>query len=655
MTSTVSGPSSFGPNVRTCPWAEGFKSNCPDQSAPPVTSARDYIQRAVDWNGQYPCLGWRPSQTESFKWINYEQFGEAVRLCSASLARLGLKKGDCVGIYARNCPQWTIIQYGSLYGGFVPVPIYDTLGSNIVEYVCNHAQVKAAFVSCDNFENLNQVREKGKMPTVRKVIVIGNTDIIQDNDIDKCVEKDSINLISIYDFIEKGKDRVTATVDVGPDDSFVIMYTSGTTGDPKGVVLTNRNFISSMSSAIAFFKKYDIHFKPHDSFLSYLPLAHIFEQQVQAIHIASGCSIGFYSGNVKSLSSDMESLNPTKFIGVPRVFARFQEGIEQTVESSSYIKQTLFKWAYQRQLRPVQQPSLQRSWLCDKLIFNKIRDKLLPNAKLCLTGSAPMSAQTNDFLNVCLNVPVVQGYGLTETVGGMSCSAVSNSVSGNVGGPLPGAHIKLVDLPEMNYFTSDDPPRGEIRVKGDFVFKEYHDNEQATKDAFDEDGFFKTGDVGQWLPDGSLQIIDRAKNIFKLSQGEYISPDPLEQEFAKCKLVSQIFVYGNSLKDNLVAVVIPDVQAAKSWGDAHGVSAIEEVVEKEDFKEEVIAQLAEMRAKSGMKKFETIKKVLFDISELNDLGQGFHIDNDLMTPSFKLKRPQLKMKYGERLDALYEE
>lgn len=658
MAKTVmSGPSPLGTGVRTCPWVDdSFKADCPSQGEEPVTCAGDYFRRSVAKYGDSLCLGWRPTTTSPYSWMTYKQFGEAVDACRASIAAAGLQKGDRVGIYSRNCPQWTIVQYAALSGGFTPVPIYDTLGPNIVEYVCNHAEVKIVFASLENAEKVKLVKNEGKIPTVSKTIVIGYIDIQADPKIDAYVAEDP-DSISMFEFCEEGKKAEQSEAPaMSLDDTFVIMYTSGTTGDPKGVVLSHRNFVSSIASAVVFFGKYGINFQPGDSMFSYLPLAHIFEQQVQAIHIANGCSIGFYCGDIKLLLSDMETLKPTKFIGVPRVYARFQQRIEENVESSSFIKKTLFQWAYNRQLSAVQNPTeVQRSGLWDKLVFGKIKDKLLPKAHLVLTGSAPMSAQTNDFLSICLVTPVTQGYGLTETVGGMCCGPPGQSVSGNVGAPLPGAHVKLVDLPEMGYLTTDNPPRGEIRVKGDFVFKEYYKNEEATQSAFDEEGFFKTGDVGEWTPEGALKIIDRAKNIFKLSQGEYVSPDPLEQEFAKCKLVGQIYVYGNSERDNLVACVVPDIPAAEEWGKQNGIPELQTIVKSDIFKQEVIKQLAEMRQKAGMKKYETIRNVMFDISELNDLGQGFHVDNNLMTPSFKLKRPQLKQKYGERLDALYEE
>ena len=539
---------------------------------------------------------------------------------------------------------------------FCSRPYLRHLGPNIVEYVTNHAHVKLIFVSPENFPKFAKVRDADKCPTVEHVVVIGMKDIVQDSTVDACVGS---GIVSIKDFFASGEEALKADTypraDVALDDLLVIMYTSGTTGNPKGVELTHRALVATVASAYAFFDHWDQHFGEGDRFLSYLPLSHIFEQQAEALVLGGGGAIGFYSGDIKLLLSDMETLKPTVFAGVPRVFARFQQRIEENVENASFIQRTLFNWAYGRQLRAEQNPGeVARSDLWDALVFKKVRAKLLPECRLVITGSAPMSAQTNDFLKICLKCPVSQGYGLTETVGGMICSVPGKSKSGTCGGPLPGVQVKLVDLPEMGYLTTDKPyPRGEVCVKGDIVFRGYHNNEDATKSSFDEDGFFKTGDVGQWVDDGALQIIDRAKNLFKLSQGEYVSPESLEQEYAKAKLVGQIFVYGNSLQSTLLAVIVPDVPAATAWGKNHGLQSLEAVAAAPEFKAEMITQLEEIRVKSSFKKYEAIKDCIIEAKELNDLGQGFTVDNNLMTPSFKLKRPQLKAKYSAALDALY--
>lgn len=661
----ISGPSPFADSVRTCPWSADYEPLRPDPDLPPVSSLPDLFQRSAERFPKNSCLGWRPSPTDDFTFWTFAETRSHVDAIRCALQSLGLSRGDRVGIYARNCPQWAVAHYALVSAGLVLVPIYDTLGPDIVEFVCNHSAVKLVFSSATNFSKLRAVRAAGKLPTVRRVVVIGERDFGDDaQDIDECVASAAGegDTLTVGSFLQMGRDLVAsaeapAAPSLTPDDTLVIMYTSGTTGNPKGVVLTHRNFIASVSSVLMFFRHWKVGYRATDVYLSYLPLSHIFEQQSLATLMSAGARIGFFSGDVKLLLSDLQALSPTLFAGVPRVFARFQQRIEQIVERASTVKRTLFGWAYARQLRAVQNPGeVSRVGFWDTLVFNAVRAGLMPDVRLMVTGSAPMSEQTNDFFKVCLMCPVVQGYGLTETMGGVSVSVPLRSKSGTVGGPMPGAHVKLRDLPEMGYLSSDEPyPRGEVCVKGDNVFKGYHENAAATKEAFDEDGFFRTGDVGQWLPDGSLQIIDRAKNLFKLSQGEYVSPEALEQEYAKARLVGQIFVYGNSLQSTLVAVVVPDVGEAKAWGISHGLESLEAVAESKEFTGAILEQLEELRVKYKFKKYEAITKVVVDVSELNELGQGFHVENNLMTPSFKLKRPQLKEKYGSQLESLYEE
>lgn len=647
-----------GSNIRICPWAKDFDPSVPDPSQPPVTSVRDLFKRSREAFSTNECLGWRTSIDSPYQWWTYEHTGTIIDCFRSALSQLGLEKGDRVGIYAKNCPQWAAIQYGALSGGFVAVPIYDTLGPDIAEYVCDHAQVKIVFVSVDNFPKLESVRSAGKIPSVQHVVVMTEGDIVEHEKAEELAKVDGVQ--SIISFLNVGREaameRRYPEPDLSLDDTFVIMYTSGTTGKPKGVILTHGCFVSSVASALAFFKKWGTPYTSTDSVLSYLPLSHIYEQQTEALLISVGAKIGYYSGDIKNLLPDLEALKPTIFVGVPRVFARFQQRIDENVAKASFLKRKLFTMGYGHQVRAEQKPGLfHRSIIWDTIVFNKVKGQLLPNAKLVVTGSAPMSAQTNDYLKVCLNCPVVQGYGLTETVGGMNCSIPGKSASGTCGGPLPGVEVKLADLPEMGYLSSDKPyPRGEVCLRGAIIFKGYYENEEATKDAFDEEGFFKTGDVGQWLDDGCLQIIDRAKNLFKLSQGEYVSPETLEQEYSKAKLVLQIFVYGNSLHDHLVAVIVPDKEASLAWGSKKGMSDFQTIVVSEEFKKDVLGQLEELRAKYHFKKYEAIKDAIFEVSDLNELGQGFHVDNNLLTPSFKLKRPQLKAKYGEGLDALYE-
>ncbi|OSX70295.1 hypothetical protein BU14_0810s0006 [Porphyra umbilicalis] len=639
--------------VRTCGYLPSDEQPFPGET---IRTTFDFVARFAKKQPTAKCLGWRPinaaGEAGPYTFHTYNKVHQTALRLGSALVASGLVKGDRVGVYGKNCPNWSMAQMACSSQGLVLVPLYDSLGPNAVEYVINHAEVKFVFTTVANLDNFLAARPK--CPTVTKVVVMETGDIpaaASTAQLPSVVAGDVVTMEALH---LQGSEDATASPS-GWEDLFVIMYTSGTTGDPKGVTLQNRAFISSVASALRFFGHFGIEFSSSDSLLSFLPLAHIFAQQGEALVFCAGGSVAYYQGDVKLLLADLEVCKPTIFAGVPRVFARFQQRIMETVESGGWLKRKLFEIAYGSVLSSVQNGT-PRSGLWDGLIFNKVRAKLLPNCRLVITGSAPMSAQTNDFLSVCLQCPVLQGYGLTETVGGMCCTA-PNFPSGTCGGPLPGAEVKLVDVPDMEYTAADKPcPRGEICVRGPFVTRAYYRNEEATKAAIDADGFFATGDIGRWNADGSLQIIDRKKNLFKLAQGEYVSPEALEQEYAKCKLVSQIWVYGSSFEATLLAVVVPDPITAKAWAAknapdkaAGGLAAIAAVPA---FKAAVLAELKVMTAEAKLKRYEEIKDLLFE-TEVNDLGQGFTVENDLLTPTFKYKRPQLSKKYKATLEALY--
>lgn len=598
-----------------------------------------------------PMVGYRCSTDGEYKFITYAHAHDVVtRLARTLISDVGLEPGECIGVYGKNCPSWVITQYAVNAAGGVLVPIYDTLGSDIVRYLCEKAEISVIFVSLENYPKVRAVRTE--CPTVRSVVVFDHGAVDATIELSQDAPVSDTTLFTLISSSTTVVDSKVELPDRQVDDTYVVMFSSGTTGNPKGVVLTNGNVLSGVGSALAFFVGCNKAVFPSDVYLSFLPLAHIYEQQFESVMISRGARIGFYSGNIKLLLSDMQALKPTLFCGVPRVFARFQQRIEEAVAAGPAIRRILFRTAMERQLLAVQNRFVLRSALWDTLVFRKIRASLLPRARLVITGSAPMSTATNDFLKVALQCPVVQGYGLTESVGGVLCTAPGGA-SGTCGGPFPGCEVRLHDLPNMGYTTKNNPPQGEVCLRGPMIFKEYYTNEEETSKALDKDGWFHTGDVGQWNKDGSLQIIDRAKNLFKLAQGEYVSPETLENEYAKAPLVLQIFVYGSSLEATLLAVVVPDAVNALKWGKPRGCATLNEVVQHAEFKQCVLNQLLEAHKTAKFNSYEKIRDVIIEIDDRNELGQGFHSQNGLATPTFKLRRPQLRAKYKKQLDHLY--
>lgn len=607
-------------------------------------------------------LGWRPAPDAPYKWHTYSEGHDIILSLADALRdpRFDISDQDRIGIYAKNCPNWTLVSLAASAACITAVPLYDTLGPSAVSYICNHADLKLIFCSDVNLEKLLESRKD--VPSVGHIVVFGSRDVDSLDHLPDSL-KDTVasdeTLVTFGDVVKMGRAPDTRKPLAEPDLDFpnVIMYTSGTTGNPKGVVLQNKAYVQACAASQAFLKHHNMSLCQSDVLFSFLPLAHIFAQQTESNMYANGASIAYYQGEISLLMDDLALVQPTVFGAVPRIYARFQQKILEGVEKGSWLKQSLFSYAYASQLYN-EQNLRPRSIIWDMLIFNKIRAMLLPRAKIVITGAAPMSSETNDFLKVALNVPVMQGFGMTETLGGVLCAAPHASVSGTCGGPVPGVEVKLVSVPEMEYFTTDKPcPRGELYIRSPSNTCGYLKNDEETRKLFpDGDGWLATGDIAQWNPDGAIRIIDRRKNLFKMAQGEYVSPETLEQEYSKAKLVLQIFVYGNSLEASLIGVVVPDIPASKQWAAQKGIpdtASLKEISEAPGFKEELLAQLLAIRKTSKFHGYETIRDVILETEDLNGLGQGFHVDNELLTPSFKMRRPQLTKKYSSAIEDAY--
>jgi len=268
---------------------------------------------------------------------------------------------------------------------------------------------------------------------------------------------------------------------------------------------------------------------------------------------------------------------------------------------------------------------------------------------VCVSGSAPLSPKVQEFLRICIAPKIIEGYGLTETTAGCTIQAEPDVRSGTVGPPLPSLEFKLKDVPEMGYTSEDKPyPRGEILIRGGSVSKGYYKNQQKTDEVFDSEGWFHSGDVGRVNEDGTLSVIDRAKNIFKLSLGEYVAPEYLENVYTRSTFVAQCFVYGDSLQPSLIAVVIPDEEFLAGWSKKNGINGtFKELLKKPEVKKAILDDMIKVGKEAKLLPYELIRDIHLD-SEL------FSLDNNILTPTMKLKRPECKSKYISHLNEMYE-
>ncbi|GMF44099.1 unnamed protein product [Phytophthora fragariaefolia] len=305
------------------------------------------------------------------------------------------------------------------------------------------------------------------------------------------------------------------------------------------------------------------------------------------------------------------------------------------------------------ELAGVEAEESKRNVLWDTIIFNKLRQVLGGNIRIIFSGSAPLSAEVKKFMKAVFSCEIVEGYGMSESAAAVCIGGIEMPTNSHVGPPVLFTHVQLEDVPEMGYTSHDKPrPRGEILVKGPQMFSEYYKNPEMTREAIDDRGRVHTGDIGCWNADGTLSIIDRKKNIFKLAQGEYVAAEKIENVYSKCQYVTQVFVYGDSLQSCLVGVVVPDPEIKKVWAQEHGLSGDDaskaKVLANPEYQKDVRDDMELVAKEAQLRGFERVRNVHFHPKQ-------FSADDNLVTPTFKLKRPQLKAYFQPQIEKLYRE
>ena len=338
-----------------------------------------------------------------------------------------------------------------------------------------------------------------------------------------------------------------------PDDCYMFSYTSGTTGDPKGVKLTHKMIVGAVYAVNQRLRTLSL--QAEDIYISYLPLAHSFEQCNFGSAVLQQSRCGFYGGDILKLTEDLQVLKPTFFPSVPRLYNKIYGKIMDGISKATGLKKLLVSNAISTKMKNLEDGQGFKHGFYDAIVFKKMKKLFGGNVKVMVTGSAPISGDVLSFLKIAFCSEVLEGYGMTETCAGSCITFCGDPTTGHVGGPVQNVKIRLRDLPEMGYFHTSNPPKGEICFWGPSIMKGYYKNEEKTAEAFHND-WLLSGDVGVVFPNGSIKIVDRAKNIFKLSQGEYIAPEKLENVYIQSKYIAQIWVYGDSIRDFAIAFIV---------------------------------------------------------------------------------------------------
>lgn len=609
---------------------------------PDIETLHDNFVHAVETFPDYKYLGSRvrvDGTVGEYKWMTFGETATARSAIGSGLQHYGLSKGAFIGLYFINRPEWMVVDHACAAYSYVSVPLYDTLGPDAVKYIINHADLQAVFCVPTTLNIL--LSFLSEISSVRIIVVVGG----EEEHLPSLPETSGVKLISYAKLFSQGRNNLRPFCPPKSEDIATVCYTSGTTGTPKGVVLTHENLITSVAGT-----SLPIKFYSSDIYISYLPLAHIYERANQIMLVYCGVAVGFYQGDNLKLMDDLAVLRPTIFCSVPRLYNRIYAGIINAVNTSGVLKQRLFNAAYNSKKQAIM-TGRNPSPIWDKLVFNKIKAKIGGRVRFMGSGASPLSPDIMDFLRVCFGCSVIEGYGMTETSCVITIMDDGDNLSGHVGSPSPACEVKLADVPEMNYTSDDQPhPRGEICVRGPIVFQGYYKDEVQTREVIDDEGWLHTGDIGMWLTGGRLKIIDRKKNIFKLAQGEYIAPDKIENVYAKCKFVSQSFVYGDSLNSCLVAIISVDPDVMKDWAASQGIkyNDLGQLCNDPRAKAAVLAEMDVVAREAQLRGFEYAKAVTL-------VAEPFSVENGLLTPTFKVKRPQAKAYFAKEISNMYAE
>ena len=541
------------------------------------------------------------------------------------LKSLGFEAGSRIAILSENRPEWATTDFGAMAAGLVGVPLYTTLIGEQVAYILHDAEVKVVFVSSmDHLSTVLSVREQ--VPSIEKIVVFYPKNLEED---DLVISLDTLKAMgeghSREDFVEQSSSAK-------PEDLATIVYTSGTTGDPKGVALTHHNFMAEFDAIWPIFEG-----KEGDSLLSFLPLSHILQRVVDSFALLFGFTIS-YAESLDTLGENLREICPTHIVAVPRVYEKIHGRINAGVQQGSAVKRALFNWAIgvgrraseaERSGGPGPVLSFQHK-IASALVFKKIHAATGGNIQFYVSTGAPLAKGLAEFFDA-IGIRIIEAWGMTELSGAATACTKTDLRYGSVGKPGPGVELKITD-------------EGEICVRGDIVMHGYWRKPEATAETIDPDGWLHTGDVGHIDDDGFLHITDRIKELIVTAGGKNVAPQPIENALKTHEFIAQAMVIGDR-RNFISALIVPQAEVLESWAGGNGIEGDLPTLCRD---QRVIDHYqTALEAKMGtFSRYERVRKFTLVPDEFSqEAGE--------LTPTLKLKRRVLLAKYADVIDQMY--